>query len=508
VTASPRSTLVGIDLGTSAVKVLACGLDGKVVAEGSAPYPLETPQPEWVEQDADVVYRATMHVVHDVLGQVYLRGNDVAAIGFSCAMHGVLPVDAGGEPLAPLITWMDRRSAKIAEAWRSDGTADQLYARTGAPVHPMLPSCKLRWLAEHEPDLFARAAKFVSIKELLVYRWTGEWLIDHGMASGTGLFDVRAREWSDRALEVARIDRSKLSRPAPPSTTLHALRPTIASALALTGNPGIVLASSDGALANLGVGAVAPGEVALTLGTSGAIRTVVERPVLDEHGRTFCYAFDDKRYIVGGPTSSAGASLNKLHDLFMSEVPEKERFARSVELAESAPPGANGLSVLPFLGGERAPYWLAELRGALIGLDLSHERSDIMRASLEGVVFALATVFDVLRERIGEPKRIRLSGGLTHAPLVRQMVADVFGCQAVLADQEEASAFGAAALAGIAIGALADPAAVALLLHPRYVHEPNVAAVEQYRAIFARYRACVEAVLPLYLGEPQAVATV
>ena len=497
--------LAGVDLGTSAVKVLACTPDGRIVAEASASYPIETPRAGWVEQDANVVYAATMKTVHDVLAQVHLRGNEIAAIGFSCAMHGVLPVDAQGEPIGPLLTWMDRRSAEIAERWRADGTADQLYARTGAPVHPMLPSCKLRWLSENDPAAFARADKFVSIKELLVFRWTGEWLIDHGMASGTGLFDARAREWSDRALELARVDRSKLSRPALPSTTLHTLRSTVAKALGLTGELGIVLASSDGALANLGVGAVGPGELALTLGTSGAIRTVVDHTVFDDHGRTFCYAFDDTRYVVGGPTSSAGAVLNKLHELFMSEVPEGERFERAVALAATSPPGANGLSVLPFLGGERAPYWLAELRGGLLGLDLSHERADIFRAGFESVVFALGTVLDVMRERVPKPSRISLSGGLTHAALVRQMVADIFGAQAVLADHNEASAFGAAAMAGLATGAFSGLEAVAATIHPRFVHDPDPAMVEKYQVVFARYRACVDAVLPLYLGEPQAV---
>ena len=154
---------------------------------------------------------------------------------------------------------------------------------------------------------------------------------------------MRVRASGAIARSSSRASTARSSRgPRLPSTTLHSLRPTIAKALGLNGEPGIVLASSDGALANLGVGAVGPGELALTLGTSGAIRTVVDHTVFDEHGRTFCYAFDDTRYIVGGPTSSAGAALNKLHELFMSEVPEKERFERAVGLAATSPPGANG----------------------------------------------------------------------------------------------------------------------------------------------------------------------
>ena len=495
---SERSLLVGVDLGTSAVKVLACAPTGRVVASASGSYALHTPQPERVEQDADEVYRATMRALHDVLSEVSLRGDDVAAIGFSCAMHGVLPVDAHGEPLGPLVTWMDRRAADIADRWRADGTGAALYAATGAPIHPMLPSCKLRWFAENEPDTVASAAKIVSLKELITFRWTGEWLVDWGMASGTGLFDFRARAWHEPALEAARIDAGKLSAPAPPSTAHRRLRASVATALGLSGETAVVLASSDGALANLGVGAVGQGDLALTLGTSGAIRVVVDEPALDARGRTFCYAYDDTKYIVGGPTSSAGAVLNKLQELFINEVPVSERFPHAVELAQTSPPGANGLTVMPFLSGERAPYWIAELRGGIAGLDLSHTRGDVMRAAFESVVFALATVLDVLRERIAEPTRIRLSGGLTKAPFIRQLVADVFGREAVLADQDEASAFGAAMMAGIALGTLADDRAVAALLTPAHVHAPDPAMTERYAPIFARYREVVEANLPLY----------
>ncbi len=493
-----RPTLLGVDLGTSSVKVLATTFEGKTVALTQAGYPLLTPQPDYVEQDVDVVYRAVMEAMRDAIGQVHLRGNEIAAIGFSSAMHGIAPVDAQGEALGPLITWMDRRSAPVADAWHADGTAARLYAQTGAPVHPMLPSCKLRWLADHDATLMARTARFVSMKELVVFRWTGEWLIDYGMASGTGLFDVRSRSWSPIALDAARIDAAKLSRIAPTSTTLEALRPGVAASLALVEKPKLVLASSDGALANLGVGAVGAGELALTLGTSGAIRTVVDVPMLDASGRTFCYAFDDARFIVGGPTSSGGAVLNAIEALFAPEVPVADRFPFAVAQAESAEPGANGLTFLPFLSGERAPYWMANLRGSIEGMDLSHTRADVFRAAFEGVVMALATVYDVVRETVGKPTGVRLSGGLTHASLVRQLIADVFDARAVLADQEEASAFGAAAMAGIAVHAIANDAAVSAMLEPVHVHEPSPVAVERYQRIFALYRRRVAAALPLY----------
>jgi len=156
--------VIGIDLGTSAVKVLAVTTDGNQVALESEFYGLETPQPLYVEQDAETVYRATMRVLARVIADVRLRGNDVAAIGFSAAMHGVLCVDEGGEPLSHVLTWMDRRSSAIADGWRADGTAATLYRETGAPMHPMLPIAKLRWLAQNEPALFKRTARFVGLR--------------------------------------------------------------------------------------------------------------------------------------------------------------------------------------------------------------------------------------------------------------------------------------------------------------------------------------------------------
>lgn len=493
-----NEVFVGIDIGTSAVKVMAASAGGRTVSEADEHYPLQTPRPEWVELDADVVYNATMRTLQTVLTEVRLRGNAPAAIGISVAMHGLIPVDDHGEALGPLITWMDRRSGAIADGWKSDGTALALYRRTGAPMHPMLPLCKLRWLSDNDARLFKEASRFVSIKELLIFRWTGQWLIDHAIASATGMFDVATKTWDRQALELARVGPERLSKPVPTSTTLTELRGPVAAALSLTGKLPVVLASSDGALANLGVGAVSRESLALTLGTSGAIRTVATEPVFDEAGRTFCYIFDDERYLIGGPTSSAGAILNWLFDLLCADIAPAQRFDGAVALAEEIAPGADGLTFLPFLSGERAPYWMSSLRGEIIGLDLAHDRRHILRAAIEGVVFALYAVDEILRERLGAPQRILLSGGLTHAKLFRQLIADVFGAETAQPNQLEASAFGAAMMAALAVGALNAPEDVAKLLHFTEIDGPDPASHDRYSEIFARYKAAVAATLPLF----------
>jgi gluconokinase len=481
------AVVVGVDLGTSAVKVLAVTPAGREVASGSEFYGLETPQPLYVEQDAEAVYRATMRVLAQVTADVRLRGNDIAAIGFSSAMHGLLCVDEAGEPLSQVLTWMDRRSTEISAGWRTDGTAAALYRETGAPMHPMLPIAKLRWLAEHEPDLFRRAHRFVGLKELFIQRWTGEWLIDWGIAGATGMYAFGSRTWSDRALALAGIDVTRLSTLAPPSTARTKIRAAIAHELGIGEDTAVVLASSDGALANIGTGTNS-GDVAVTLGTSGAVRTLNTEPVLDDRCRTFCYPADDTTFVVGGPTSSAGASLDWIFALLIGELPKEKRFARAAELAAQVDAGADGCTVLPFLSGERAPYWDPSLRGSFAGLDLAHDRRAILRASFEGVVFGVYAVYDVLRERLGSAKRLLLSGGLTKSPLVRQAIADIFAAEAVQPLQAEASALGAALVAAQSRGLIENAVAAARAIGYGDPVPPNPACAGAYRDAYERYR--------------------
>ena len=485
------AVVVGVDLGTSAVKVLAVTTAGREVAGGSEFYPLATPQPFYVEQDAEAVYRATMRVLARVVADVRLRGDDVAAIGFSAAMHGLLCVDEAGEPLAPVLTWMDRRAAAISDSWRADGTAAALYRETGAPMHPMLPLAKLRWLAEHDPELFRRTHRFVGLKELFVHRWTDEWLVDWGIAGATGMFALASRSWSDRALALAGIDPSRLSALAAPSTARTTIRAGIANELGIGRNTALVLASSDGALANIGTGS-GPGDVAVTLGTSGAVRVLNGALMLDEAARTFCYPAGDATYIIGGPTSSAGASLDWIFALLLDEFPKEQRFAHAAELAGGIAPGADGCTVLPFLAGERAPYWDPSLRGSFAGLDLAHDRRTILRASFESVVFGVFAVYEVMRERLGPANRLLLSGGLTKSPLVRQLLADAFGIETVQPHQEEASAFGAALVAAESLGLIADAGAVARGTGYDAPVVPDARNARALHAAYTRYRELID----------------
>ena len=223
-----------------------------------------------------------------------------------------------------------------------------------------------------------------------------------------------------------------------------------------------------------------------------------DQPVFDDAARTFCYVFDDTRYLVGGPTSSAGAALAWIFDLLLPDVPEDDRFAFAVKAATEIEPGAQGVVVLPFLSGERAPLWMSELRGTIEGLDLAHDRRHIIRAAFESVIFGLFSVHELVRERLGSPREILLSGGLTKAPLVRSLVANIFGLPASLPNEGEASAFGAAMMAAHAIGALSSLDGVTTFLHEEARDEPDPGLVARYAGLYARYQSRRDAIVPLY----------
>ncbi len=229
----------------------------------------------------------------------------------------------------------------------------------------------------------------------------------------------------------------------------------------------------------------------MTFGTSGAVRATVPAPVLDDRGRMFCYALDDERYIVGGPTSSAGASLQWVIDVLYSEVPHEKRFEHAMRSVQGAGDDRSGPICLPFFAGERAPYWDARLRGAFVGIDLSHHRETLVRATAEGSVFALYAVARVLEEKVGKHDRMLMSGGLMHSPVIRRLVADVFGIESWLTDKPEASGFGAAMMSAKAIGALPSLDAVAPLVSAVETLTPDEARRASYQEKYARYEALV-----------------
>jgi gluconokinase len=299
--------VIGLDSGTTATKAVAVAADASVIATSSVGYPLLVPKPGYAELDPVQLQQAAVEAVAEVATQIRERGDRVVGLCLSAAMHGLVPLDDGGAPTGPLITWADSRageeSRNLAESSRG-----QLHKRTGTPVHPMSPLPKLLWWRLHHPDAFASTPKWGGVKELVLSGLCEDgYLIDLSCASSTGLYDITARQWDPEALQLAGIDAEQLASVVPTTQVVTGLRSDVAERTGLPRDLPVVIGASDGPLANLGLGAVTEGVAAVSLGTSGAMRAVRPAPAVDEAARLFCYALTDDHWVLGGAINNAGS---------------------------------------------------------------------------------------------------------------------------------------------------------------------------------------------------------
>jgi gluconokinase len=484
----PRSFL-GVDLGTTGTRAIVFSAAGAVQGQGHRDYPMLMPKPMWAEQDPHAILAAVVAAIRDAVAHANVSRHEIAAIGFSAAMHSLIAVDAKGHPLTNSIIWADNRSVVQAERLKQGGAGHSLYRRTGTPIHPMSPLTKLLWMRESAPETFRQAAKFISIKEYVLHHLCGHYVVDYAIASATGLFNLERLNWDAEALVAAGLRPEHLSEPVSTTYTLRGLKRRYAEHMGLGEHTPVVVGASDGVLANLGVGAIERGQVAVTVGTSAAVRTVVPSPTTDPQERTFCYALTDKHWVIGGASNNGGIVLRWLRDECCGVEVEQAKqrgldpYEVMIEVASTVPIGSEGLLCLPFLAGERAPYWNAKARGAFIGLSLHHTRAHIIRAVLEGTLFNLDTINRALHELAGEPQEIRAAGGFARSPEWRQMLADIFACEVLIPEVYESSSFGAAVLAMHAVGALGDLAEVQRFMCIAHRHRPNPDASARYREL-------------------------
>jgi len=460
-----------------------------VLGSASAGYPVYTDAAGRHELDPDVLLAAVVGSLREVMEKMVAtglagkgaKGKGLSGISFSCAMHSLIAVDADGHPLTRAMTWADTRSESYAHALKGSEMGKRIYAVTGCPIHAMSPLCKLLWLKEHQPLVFERAAKFISIKEYIWRRLFGKYFIDHSLASATGLFDIRRRVWNPESLALIGIDEGRLSELVPCTYWEAGLLPGWAS-LGLPADLPFVIGSSDGCLANLGTGAVRRGDTALTIGTSGAIRMTTATPETDPRERIFSYVLADGYYVCGGATNNGGNVLQwyseQVLDRRGADAGELERL---VAEADTVAPGCEGLVFLPYLLGERAPIWDAHAKGVFFGVRSIHDQRYFLRAILEGVSYSLRQIGASLEETIGPMDRIYASGGFTKSPIWLQLMADIFQKKVVVTGSADASAVGAAQLGLYALGVLPGLDAVTSLVKVESIYEPEPKRAEVYR---------------------------
>jgi xylulokinase len=452
--------LVGLDVGTTGVKAVAISASGDVVATAERSYPLSTPRPGWSEQDPDDWWRASEEAL-DALAV------EPAAVGLSGQMHGLVALDAADRPLRPAILWNDQRTAAECAEIEARVGLEQLIALTGNRALTGFTAPKLLWLRRHEPDVYSRIEHVLLPKDYVRLRLTGERAVDVADASGTLLFDVAARRWSDEVLEALELSRDWL--------------PSVYESPHVPHMPG----AGDQAAAALGVGIDAPGPVSVVLGTSGVVFAALPSFAADPQARVhaFCHAVPGGWHAMGVMLSAAG-SLRWLRQAVGGS------YEALVTEAERWPPGVEGLVFLPYLAGERTPHADPEARGAFVGLSVRHDRGALARAVLEGVAFGLRDSLELLRELGVDAVVGRASGGGARSPLWLRIVASTLGIPLELTAVEEGSAYGAALLAGVAAGVFADVhEAVRSCVRVRDTVVPDRAWHDEYAAQYDRFRA-------------------
>lgn len=446
---------IGVDIGTSSVKAVAIDNQGNIHAIKQIAYKIFSPKPDYQEQNPNEIFEATIQVIKQAMAEV----GEVSIVAFSAAMHSLMAVDEKHKPLTNLITWADNRAKQIADNLRNTTLGKQIYQHTGTAIHAMSPLCKLLWFRENQPQLIEKAHKFIGIKEYIFARLFDEYVIDYSLASATGLFDIFSLDWFEESLALIGISEDKLSKPV---DTVSIFQIKESKKLDYQEFVGIkfVIGASDGCLANLGTGAVQEGEVAATIGTSGAIRMTTYQPFVDEQMRTFCYYTTDNQYIIGGAINNGGIIVQWLREAFFPN----EKLGNVFLLADSVPAGAEGLIFLPYLLGERAPIWDSSARGVFFGIGKNHTQAHFYRAVLEGVMYALYSVGKVFGEyklqsspliphqENETSNSIYASGGFTKSSFWVQMMADIFNQKIIVPNSSESTAIGACLLAMKGLG--------------------------------------------------------
>ena len=440
---------LGIDLGTGSCKSVIIDAQAKQLGFGAGSYAKRENTGQWEAQDPQELLSAMIQSVRTAIQDAGLNPSACQAFSIGGAYHSLIAIDSSERPLTGVITWVDDRATKQAQAVRDSHYAKEIYQQTGCPVHSMYPLYKLIWLREKQPQLFKQAARFISAKGYVLKHLTGEYMIDFGVAAGSAMLNTHTLEWNALSLELAGIRSNQLSPLVSPRQIVKGINPELAAQMGIPKETPLVLGSADAVNSSLGAGAVLPGQATCMIGTSGAFRIIAPRPKLDEQARSWCYAIDEGHWLVGGAINNAGLALTWLRDAFNQMLQSQMKDSRFsfddlVASALQVPPGADGLICLPFFAGERSPYWNMNARGVFFGLTLNHDARHMARALMEGVAYRLRSLRDVLGDLGADVKEIRASGGFTHSDLWPQIIASVLDHDLAIPASGETSSLGAA----------------------------------------------------------------
>ncbi|KUO41339.1 MAG: xylulose kinase [Hadesarchaea archaeon DG-33] len=450
------SHLIGIDVGTTGVKVLLINEKGLVVSRAFMEYPLHIPQLGWAEQNPENWWDATVKGVKKVLEDSVLSSEEVTALGLTGQMHGSVFLDKKNHVLRPAILWCDQRTAsQCAEITEKIGR-DRLIQLTCNPTFTGFTAPKILWVRENEPDIYKKSNKILLPKDYIRFKLTGDYATDVSDASGTSLLDVKKRKWSEKVLDELNIREDLLPKVyESPEITGEISREASASTGLKLGTP-VVGGAGDNAAGAVGSGVIKEGVVWASIGTSGVVFASCDKPKTDPKGRihTFCHAVPKKWHLMG-VMLSAGGSLRWFRDnlggleIQAGKLTGEDPYVFLDAEASRAEPGCKGLIFLPYLAGERTPHGDPNARGVFFGLTLHHGKPHLVRSVMEGVAYGMRDSLGIMKGLGIKIDQIRALGGGARSNLWRQIQADVYGAELVTINVEEGPAFGAALLAGV-----------------------------------------------------------
>jgi xylulokinase len=451
--------LIGLDVGTSSAKLVLTNAGGRVIFATESAYTFRTPKPQWAEADPADWWLGTQRVMKDLWTKMKVKPAEIAGVGLTGQMHGLVLLGAQGAVLRPCILWNDQRTAKqCAELTKKVGPA-RVLKLTGNPVLPGFTAPKILWVRQNEPQVFRRVAKVLLPKDYLRYLLTGEFFTDVSDASGTSLLDVAKRRWSDEMLKACGVPRAWLAEATESPVATAKVSPSAAKLTGLLAGTPVIAGAGDQAAGAVGCGIVRTGVVSCTLGTSGVVFAHADEYRPDPQGRlhAFCHAVPGKWHLMGVQLSSAG-SLQWYKNTLGGEEAQREKAGEgnAYELLTAAaaqvPAGSEGLIFLPYLSGERTPHPDPNARGVFCGLTLRHTKAHLTRAVLEGVTYGLRDSLELMRALGVKPKAVVASGGGARSAFWRQMLADNFETPISTVSATEGSAYGAALLGGVGAG--------------------------------------------------------
>lgn len=484
---------LGIDLGTSLLKLQAIDPAGRAIAATSAPLTLSIPRPGWAEQDPAAWWEALVRACQALFAAGAIAPAQIAAIGLSGQMHGAVFLAADGAVLRPCLIWADARTeAQVAQIEARIPSAD-LIAITGNRANTSFTAARVLWVQAHEPEVYAHTRHLLLPKDYLRHRLTDQFATDVSDASATLLFDLRARDWSPPLLVALGIAPALLPPVHESSVVTGAITAEAARATGLRAGTPVVAGGGDAECSALGLGLVGGQEQALlcSIGTSGQVFAVTDRPVIDPAGRihSLCHVVPDRWHSMGA-ILAGGLALQWWRTILTppggEAAPDYDTLSRA---AETAGVGAGGVFFLPYLLGERTPHMDPQARAVFFGLRLDHTRAHLVRAVMEGVVFALRDGLEVFRERGIDLAEVRAVGGGAQSPLWRQIQRDVYNLPIRRGLADHGAAYGAALLAALGVGAFASPEEAVAALPLGDLAPPDPAGVAGYEQVYRRYRA-------------------